>query len=114
MTFFLSITDAPGTGLYVWELRDQGLIAGGQAPTIDRCITEIARARLFIEHHIQRRHAHTSAPTLDTHPSPHHPPIPQIHPPGGHPLPTQQDIPPPELGHGNAPISDYPRPTRFG
>lgn len=85
MTFSLSITDAPSTGLFVWELRDQGFIAGGQAPTIDRCITEIPRARLTIEHHVQRRNAHTPGAALDSHPSPYPAPILQFDPPHCHP-----------------------------
>lgn len=114
MTFSLSITDAPGTGLYAWSLSDQGFIAGGQAPTIDRCLTEIARARLSIEHHVQRHNTHAPFPSLDSHPSPHPAPIPQVHPPGRDALPTQQDIPSPEPGHTPSPISyDHP-PTRFG
>lgn len=114
VTFSISITDSPGNGLYIWELRDQGLVAGGQAPTVDRCITEIARARLFIEHHVQRHHAHTPNPTLDSHPSPDPSPIRQAHPPSRDPGAPEQDIPSPELGHTPAPITyDHP-PTRFG
>jgi hypothetical protein len=35
-------------GLYAWDLHDGAIHESGRAPTIERCITDIARARIAI------------------------------------------------------------------
>lgn len=114
MTFSLTITDVPGTGLYSWELRDQGRFAAGQAPTVNRCLTEVPRARLLIKNHVHRIHSHTPTATLNLNPGPHPASIPQVHPPGGHQLPTQQHVPPPESVHTDSAIRYDHRPSESG
>jgi hypothetical protein len=101
-------------GLYAWHLfdgPDGAFHESGRAPTIDRCITEIARARLDIANHITSNSDPNAVrqPNLPLDPAP----IPQVHPPEGHPLPAQQDIP-----AGTHPQESsatfYLRPTKSG
>lgn len=110
MTFSLSITDAPGTGLYAWSLSDQGFTASGLAPTISRCLTKCAAARQAIERHVTGHPYPEDAALLNlpSHPHPTH-----VHPPSGVPLPAQQDIP--AHTHPRHPSSFiYPRLSKSG
>ena len=101
-------------GLYAWDLHDGpdgAFEESGRAPTIDRCLTEIALARQAIAHHIA--HNPDSGFYLQPDVPPDPTPIAQVHPPGGHPLPAQQDIP--AAGHTPEPSSFfYPRPSKSG
>lgn len=115
MTFRLTIYDSPELpGLYAWELTDgpNGTITeSGIAPTISRCLTEIAAARLAIERHFAgHRDPGPSAPADNpTSPSP----VAHLQTPHGAALPAQQDIP--TVSH--TPTSStffYPHPSKSG
>lgn len=79
-------------GYYRWELHDGpdgAFVESGCAPLLERVFEEVLLARRAIGAHF----------TADPHPGRSHdaadaPPIPQVHPPSGDPLPAQQDIPP--------------------
>lgn len=116
MTFSLTITitDAPGTGLFSWELRDQGHHTRGLAPTISECLIAIARARRAIERYVTGEDPYAPFPSIDCHPSPNPAPIPQDHPPSSDARAPEQDVPSPEFAHPLAPISSHLHPTRFG
>ena len=100
-------------GLYAWDLHDGpdgALHESGRAPTIDRCITEIALARQVIAHHITGDLDPTTPyqPHLPLHSHPTY-----IHTPDGHALPAQQDIP--AVTHTSAPSAFiYLRPSSSG
>lgn len=101
-------------GYYRWELRDgpDGAFEfSGYAPLLERCFEEIIRAQWALAEHLTSDrdpllcgHSHdTSDPA----------PIPQVHPPSGHPLPAQQDVP--ASVHPSASTdSVYPLPSSSG
>lgn len=113
MTFRFTVYDSPELpGLYAWELcdgPDGSITESGVAPTISRCLTEIAAARLRIDratHPDTRIHFE-----FDTPPDPA--PIPQHHPPDSEPLPTQLNIP--ATAHIQDPSTIfYLRPSKSG
>lgn len=90
MTLRFTVADSPDfPGLYSWELSDRGITENGLAPTISRCLTEIAAARLRID-----RATHGDPePVPPTHPTPDDTPPAQLQTPGGITLSAQQDIP---------------------
>jgi hypothetical protein len=100
-------------GLYAWELHDGpdgAFEESGRAPTIERCITEIALARQAIANHFTDNPDPRAAyqPNLPLHLDPAH-----LHTPHGHALPAQQDIPSsPHRFHSSTYF--YPCPTRSG
>lgn len=110
MTFRFTVYDSPELpGLYAWELCDGSITETGVAPTISRCLTEIASARLRIErttHPDTRIHFELDA-------TPDATPISQHHPPDGEPLPTQLHIP--ATAHSQDPSTVfYLRPSKSG
>lgn len=110
MTLRFSVFDAPDLpGLYCWELSDRGFTESGLAPTISRCLTEIAAARLRID-----RATHSDPESVSpAHPAPDAAPITQPHPPDGNPLPLQLNIP--STPHSTDPsVSFYLRPSKSG
>lgn len=110
MTFRFTVYDSPDLpGLYAWELREGSITETGVAPTISRCLTEIASARLRIE---RATHGDPEFVT-PAHPAPDAAPIPQRHPPDGEPLPTQLHIP--ATAHHQDPSTIfYLRPSKSG
>lgn len=110
MTFRFTVYDSPDLpGLYAWELSDRGVTESGIAPTISRCLTEIAAARLRID---RATHGDPEFVT-PAHPAPDVAPIADPHPPDGDPLPTQLNIP--ATAHNQDPsTSFYLRPSKSG
>jgi hypothetical protein len=100
-------------GLYSWELHDGpdgAFEESGREPTIDRCISAITRARRAIADHFTDNPdpAAFRQPNLPLYEPPAH-----IHPPGGAPLPAQQDIPSPSHSTGSSDFI-YPHPSKSG
>lgn len=93
-------------GYYRWEMHtgpDGAFDYSGSAPLLERCFEEIIRAQWVLSedltHGLDPENGWLPYPPTDDDP------IPQVHPPGGTALPTQQDIP---ATHGESPTSIYP------
>jgi hypothetical protein len=54
-------------GLYAWDLHDGAIHESGCAPTLERCLTEIARARIAIAIFITEDSAAAYQPSLPLH-----------------------------------------------
>lgn len=110
MTLRFTVSDSPDLpGLYCWELSDRGVTESGFAPTISRCLTEIAAARLAIERHFAGHRDPWPSTPADS--PPYLKPA-SFDTPNGSTLPAQQDIP-----AAHTPDSStffYPRPSNSG